>query len=209
MKHIMMRLLALVVSVAVFSVSAVSSAQESTAAAPRTASAAAAAPVRAIGGHVTGVTRAGATFSGRYTPTQFVRRPHHILARGTLVGTFTRVTGRKVPIDQHVSMWVKKVDFVGKRSSSAATAAQSMAAQAAAAGSCQILDLVLAPLNLNLLGVVVHLDRVHLNITALTGPGNLLGNLLCAVAGLLDGVPLTGLLGRVTALLNRILGALG
>jgi hypothetical protein len=208
MKHILMRLLAVLVGVAVFAVSAVSSAQEATATAPRTASTAAA-PVRAISGHVKGVTRAGATFSGRFTPTRFVRKPHHIVATGTLVGTFTRVSGRKVPIDRHVTMWVKKTDFIGKRTGSAATAASSMAAQAAAPGSCQIVDLVLAPLNLNLLGVVVHLDRVHLNITALTGPGNLLGNLLCAVAGLLDGVSLNGLLGRVTRLLNGILAAQG
>jgi hypothetical protein len=53
-------------------------------------------------------------------------------------------------------------------------------------GQCQILDLVLGPLNLDLLGLVVFLDTVHLNITAQQGPGNLLGNLLCAVAGLLD-----------------------
>jgi hypothetical protein len=58
----------------------------------------------------------------------------------------------------------------------------------------------------NLLGLVVHLDTVHLNITAVPGPGNLLGNLLCAVAGLLNGnVP-----GNVLArLLNRIFRLLG
>jgi hypothetical protein len=53
-------------------------------------------------------------------------------------------------------------------------------------GQCEILDLVLGPLDLDLLGLVVFLDTVHLNITAQQGPGNLLGNLLCAVAGLLD-----------------------
>lgn len=58
---------------------------------------------------------------------------------------------------------------------------------AASSGSCQVLDLVLGPLDLDLLGLQVHLDQVHLNITAQQGPGNLLGNLLCAVAGLLDG----------------------
>jgi hypothetical protein len=69
---------------------------------------------------------------------------------------------------------------------------------------------VLGPLNLDLLGLVVTLDTVHLNITAQQGPGNLLGNLLCAVAGLLDGpAPLSGLLNGITALLNQILGALG
>lgn len=33
-------------------------------------------------------------------------------------------------------------------------------------GSCQILDLVLGLLDLDLLGLQVHLDQVHLNITA-------------------------------------------
>ena len=76
-----------------------------------------------------------------------------------------------------------------------------------AQSSCQILDLVLGPLDLNLLGLVVHLDTVHLNITAEQGPGNLLGNLLCAIAGLLDGPgnPLSA----IVSLLNRILGILG
>jgi len=71
---------------------------------------------------------------------------------------------------------------------------------------CQVLDLVLAPLDLNLLGLVVHLDRVHLNITAVPGAGNLLGNLLCALVGLLDG---PGPLAQIAALLNQILAALG
>ena len=81
---------------------------------------------------------------------------------------------------------------------------------AASAGSCQILDLVLGPLDLNLLGLQVHLDTVHLNITAQSGPGNLLGNLLCAVAGLLNGpTGLNAILTQITALLNQLLGVLG
>jgi len=71
-----------------------------------------------------------------------------------------------------------------------------------AEGSCQILDLVLGPLHLDLLGLVVDLNQVHLTITAEPGPGNLLGNLLCAVAGLLDN---NGPLQGVTALLNNLL----
>ena len=77
-------------------------------------------------------------------------------------------------------------------------------------GSCQILDLVLGPLDLNLLGLVVHLDTVHLNITAQQGPGNLLGNLLCAVAHLLDGpTGVNAILNQIATLLNRLLGVLG
>ena len=48
-------------------------------------------------------------------------------------------------------------------------------------------------------------DRVVLNITAEAGPGNLLGNLLCAVAGLLDR---GGSLGIIRNLLNAILDVL-
>lgn len=75
----------------------------------------------------------------------------------------------------------------------------------AASGSCQILHLDLGPLNLNLLGLQVSLNQVVLDITAQQGSGNLLGNLLCAVAHLLDN---TNALGSVTALLNQILRVL-
>jgi hypothetical protein len=47
---------------------------------------------------------------------------------------------------------------------------------------CSILDLVLGPLDLNLLGLLVHLDRVRLTITAIRG-GGLLGDLLCGLGG--------------------------
>lgn len=76
-------------------------------------------------------------------------------------------------------------------------------------GSCQILDLTLGPLHLDLLGLVVDLNQVHLTITAQQGSGNLLGNLLCAVAHLLDNTgnitaPLTNLLNQILAVLGRV-----
>jgi hypothetical protein len=80
---------------------------------------------------------------------------------------------------------------------------------AAAAGVCPVLNLVLGPLDLNLLGLVLHLDRVVLNIVAQSGAGNLLGNLLCAVAGLLDNAgPLSGLLTQLSNLLDSVLAIL-
>jgi hypothetical protein len=51
--------------------------------------------------------------------------------------------------------------------------------------SCDILNLDLGPLHLDLLGLVVDLAPVHLDITGLTGDGKLVGNLLCAITGLL------------------------
>jgi hypothetical protein len=75
---------------------------------------------------------------------------------------------------------------------------------------CTILDLTLGPLHLDLLGLVVDLNQVHLTITAQNGPGNLLGNLLCAVAHLLDnsGGGLTGALQNLINSINQILANL-
>jgi hypothetical protein len=75
-----------------------------------------------------------------------------------------------------------------------------------AAGSCSVLTLNLGPLHLDLLGLVVDLAPVNLDITAVPGAGNLLGNLVCAIAHLLDG---PAPLGGIAALLNRLLTGLG
>ena len=78
-----------------------------------------------------------------------------------------------------------------------------------AAGSCRILDLTLGPLHLDLLGLVVDLNQVNLTITAQQGPGNLLGNLLCAVANLLNNPGnTTTALQQIANLLNQILARL-
>jgi hypothetical protein len=68
---------------------------------------------------------------------------------------------------------------------------------------CNVLDLTLGPLDLNLLGLEVHLNQVHLVINA-NPAGGLLGQLLCSLAGGLSG-PLDTIIG----LLNQILAALG
>jgi hypothetical protein len=73
-------------------------------------------------------------------------------------------------------------------------------------GGCTILTLNLGAIHLNVLGLVVDLAPVNLDVTAVPGAGNLLGNLLCAVTHLLDnGGPLQG----ISALLNRLLTGLG
>lgn len=70
---------------------------------------------------------------------------------------------------------------------------------------CEILDLTLRPLDLDLLGLVIHLDQVHLTITAESGPGNLLGNLLCGIAGVLDqGIPVNQLANPLNQFLNLL-----
>jgi hypothetical protein len=79
-------------------------------------------------------------------------------------------------------------------------------AQVGVGASCDILFLQLGPLDLDLLGLVVELDQITLDIDAESGPGNLLGNLLCAVTGLLDnGGPLEGIINLLNAI-NNLLG---
>jgi hypothetical protein len=72
--------------------------------------------------------------------------------------------------------------------------------------TCTILNLTIQPIDLNLLGLMVHTDTIHLAITAQSGPGNLLGNLLCSLAGLLDNPNAS--LQQIIDLLNQILGQL-
>lgn len=122
------------------------------------------------------------TFNGLFTPTGFSNQDGQLAVTGVVTGTVTSLTGAVTQLDpQTVTTTVQN---------------------AAASGSCKILTLDLGPLHLDLLGLVVDLNAIHLNITAQSGPGNLLGNLLCAVAGLLDGSGINGL----ATLLNRLLG---
>jgi len=61
-----------------------------------------------------------------------------------------------------------------------------LAQDQSAATDCPVLDLSLGPINLDLLGLVVETSPICLQIVAHPGEG-LLGDLLCAVAHLLDG----------------------
>ena len=91
-----------------------------------------------------------------------------------------------------------------------APAAQATPAPSGA--SCQVLLLQIpGGLTLDLLGLQVLLAALRLDILAVRGAGNLLGNLLCAVVNLLNGINLAGLLGglgNVAQLLGSLSGAL-
>jgi hypothetical protein len=52
--------------------------------------------------------------------------------------------------------------------------------------ACQILSLHLGPIDLNLLGLRVRTNAIDALIEGVRGPGNLLGNLLCGITGILD-----------------------
>jgi hypothetical protein len=133
---------------------------------------------------VTGTIPGGGSFAGTLNITRFVNQGGNLVAVGTLSGTLRNAAGGLIGTVTNVPV---------------------RAPVAAATGSCTILDLTLGPLHLNLLGLVVDLNQVHLVITAVQGPGNLLGNLLCAVANLLNGGgPLGGLAGLLNNILRRL-----
>ncbi len=103
--------------------------------------------------------------------------------------------------DKRVVMPVQNIGVDGQTTSTFDASAN--------AATCDILTLTLGPLDLDLLGLQIHLNRVVLTIKAQSGPGNLLGNLLCAIAGLLDPNPLpANILRSIADILNAILGIL-
>jgi hypothetical protein len=73
---------------------------------------------------------------------------------------------------------------------------------------CTILHLDLGPIFLDVLGLQVTTNEIVLDITAVAGPGNLLGNLLCALVHILDQNPLATLVGSLLAQINAILAGL-
>ena len=149
---------------------------------------------------IKGSTASGRSVTGSFTPMKFLKRDGRVLVRGVVDGVVHKA-GPNKKFSVIRTFKVKSMNGEPVRTARAARAA-------AAAATCHILNLVLGPLDLNLLGLKIHLDKVVLTIDAEPGPGNLLGNLLCSVAGLLDG-GLGGLLGQLSNLLNRILGQLG
>lgn len=126
-------------------------------------------------------------FTGSFKPKKFTVNHGVLQATGVLTGRLVSAKGNKLgTVDRTVTFPVGT-------------------SRADALPACSILNLVLGPLHLNLLGLQVNLNRVHLTIRALPGAGNLLGNLLCQITHLLDS---GGSLSQISALLNRVLSLL-
>jgi len=122
-------------------------------------------------------------FVGSLSLTRFTVVNGALTAIGTLTGTLTDSLGNVLgTVTQSVSFPVSNIS-----------------------ATCDILHLELGPLDLTLLGLNVHLDKIVLDITATQG-GGLLGDLLCSLADLLGGpAPLSA----IARLLNNILRILG
>jgi len=159
-------------------------------------SAAAAPPDRSGGLQIPVVGTGQGSFAGTLTLDKFAESGDGgVVAIGVLTGVVKDAAGLTV------GSVVKNVALpVSMPSSARAIGIQQVA-------SCEILHLDLGPLTLNLLGLQIDLSRVVLDITAIPGAGNLLGNLLCAIAGLLDPGPPSPL-SRLVNLLNQLLAIL-
>jgi len=145
-----------------------------------------------VGGAAAGALADGGSFVGSVQVTSLNFVNGVLMAGGTLTGTATSAAGAVTQI-----------------TGQAFNVAASLLAPGGGGGvRCNILFLDLGPINLDLLGLVVDLSEVTLDVHAVPGPGNLLGNLLCGVAGLLDGKGLSGLLSQITAILDDIGGLL-
>jgi len=117
----------------------------------------------------TGITQIGAV-SVRLRINKFVRRGGHLYAVGTTIARFTPTVASAGTYPNAVA---QKRFVVRVKSIRGFSSAQRI---------CPVLDLTLGPLDLNLLGLMVHLDRVHLTITA-DSQGGILGQLLCGLSG--------------------------
>jgi hypothetical protein len=145
-------------------------------------------------------TSAAGTFKGRFIPHSFRMVDGELMARGRVGGVVDRVGHAPQSVSRwHVTMPVKEINGAAPKAP--------MRPMAAAALTCDVLNLVLGPLDLNLLGLEIHLDTVVLDIIA-NPAGGLLGQLLCAIANLLSG-GFTGTLAQLAALLELILTTLG
>ena len=148
---------------------------------------------------VSGTSDTGVATVGTFYLQRFATQDGKLVGIGTLVAAVTDSTGTRNIVVGGVAIPVEASTLPNVSGPSA----QPVQAQV----TCPILHLELGPLDLNLLGLMIHLDKVVLDITAQSGPGNLLGNLLCAIAGLLDQTP--NPLQQIVNLLNQILQILG
>jgi hypothetical protein len=133
-------------------------------------------------------------FKGTYTIDRFVRSGNRVMSVGTLKGKLRGQTVRK----ENVRM------PVGIANAPAGQASQIPPTP----NACQLLNLALGPIDLNLLGLRLRTNQILLLLEAVPSggpvPGGLLGDLLCGINNLLApsaGTPLA----QLTQLLNALL----
>jgi hypothetical protein len=118
-----------------------------------------------------------ATFTGRIVNLTLERVGDEILASGRLIGQLTTEEGTQRINQAFQDIALQVLDGDGNV----------IEPNGNGNGVCPILFLELGPIFLDLLGLIVEVpDPIVVEIRAEEGPGRLLGNLLCALLGLLD-----------------------
>ncbi len=140
----------------------------------------------------------GRNFKGTLEIVRFEERSGSVVAIGTITGKVTgKGKGNKPVTQENV---VLPVSFAPPVQTQSANGIQAQA-------TCQILDLTLGPIDLNLLGLRLQVNQIHIQLTATQGA--LLGDLLCAIANLLNGGILGQILNQLLGLLNQLLALPG
>ena len=143
---------------------------------------------------MTGKASNGKRFTGRYTIQRFATKNGKVYAVGKLKGRFKGRTVTKRNVFAPVSL--ARANAQGSQ----------VPPIPPTPNACQILSLHIGPIDLNLLGLRVRTKAIDALIEGVRGPGNLLGNLLCALTGILDPNALgNATLGQLTSFLNAIL----
>jgi hypothetical protein len=156
-----------------------------------------------VGGDVIG-TLTGGTFRGVVKVTEFgLDAERNLTVKGVLNGVATIGGVATEIVDQAFSTTAELTS--GGESTGSMEGMVSGGHDDMINARCQVLFLDLGPIFLNLLGLELNLSQIILDLDAVSGAGNLLGNLLCAVVGLLDGFNLSGLL-NLLDLINNLLG---
>jgi hypothetical protein len=102
-------------------------------------------------------------------------------SRGGVLGSlFCSLAGKRISLTKAATKLTAAANHSGLATQGIRFATPARQTSAMAPGPCQVLDLVLGPLHLNLLGLVVDLNQVHLQITA-DPNGGVLGSLLCSL----------------------------
>jgi hypothetical protein len=143
-------------------------------------------------------------FDGTWTIDQFIVQNGAIFAEGTLAGDVSNKHGK-------VTKTVEQTVMLPVSAAQPTATGRQFIAQHATPGVCDVLNLVLGPITLNLLGLnlfIGALDGGPILIEITADPtGGLLGGLLCGLAG---GIPLDlSQLIQLVQLLNELFNLLG
>jgi hypothetical protein len=180
------------------------------------------APVqRSVTLQATGTFARGGEFTGTITLNRFKQDGAGVVAMGYVLGVLRRGSNTATAFAGVVE-WPVSVKTGGVVvTSNNHTGGGGIARVVAPAGSqpgivqvqtgCQVVDITLGPVDVNLLGITVSLSPVALSLAGGEGP---LGALLCSVVKLVGNVAglvdvLNGILGLLTGLLGGLTGGIG